>query len=142
MASSATHQGAVIVRPPFLPAAAWHANEATVYVQYTSNDVACGLDLTKWTQTFTLYVQAALAREIAVRVTDNIALAQHVGALETMRLENALGIDAVTTPTGMLPFNVTARNPVQSDAKQAERIMPFNRPARMAAQQPQPQGGG
>ncbi|MCW5747735.1 MAG: hypothetical protein KIT36_16220 [Alphaproteobacteria bacterium] len=43
----------------------WKANVEPIYVRYVSDDAAFGMDTTRWTPSFSLFVQSHLAAELA-----------------------------------------------------------------------------
>lgn len=50
-------------------AGVWYANMDEIYVRYVSNDVAYGLDLSKWPATFTEYVKAYFASKVIHKIS-------------------------------------------------------------------------
>ena len=49
----------------------WASDISPMYVRYVSNDASYGLDLTKWPQAFTRYVELSLAFRILPRLNQN-----------------------------------------------------------------------
>lgn len=47
----------------------WFAAVDTLYVQFVSNDAEYGLDYSKWTESFTEWVEAKLAKKVFKRLT-------------------------------------------------------------------------
>jgi hypothetical protein len=46
----------------------WSANTSPLYVRYVSNDTGMGLELNRWTQRFTRYVELKLASRVCIRL--------------------------------------------------------------------------
>jgi hypothetical protein len=46
----------------------WSANTSPIYIRYVSNDTGMGLELTRWPQRFTRYVELALASRVCYRL--------------------------------------------------------------------------
>jgi hypothetical protein len=90
-------------------AGVWYANVAPLHVRYVSNDASFGGDLAKWTQTFTDYVAATLARAVAYRLTGSEAMFKMLAAFESERLDNARAVDSLVYPPGTEQFNKWAR---------------------------------
>ncbi len=49
----------------------WSSDETPIYVKYTSDDTGLGLDLTRWTQHFTRYVELELAARVVFRLVQD-----------------------------------------------------------------------
>ena len=75
----------------------------TIYLQYVSNDVAYGYDLSLWPESFSLYVSLYLAWRSGTRISAAADRDQLGNDMERARL-NALAKDAVSGPTQFLPI--------------------------------------
>ncbi len=77
----------------------WYAHQDTVYVRYVSMDTDTGLDVSLWPGSFSKYVEAYLANEIAPRITENTERRADVYGEMRMRLKVARSRDAMEDPT-------------------------------------------
>ena len=84
----------------------WFANLDTIYVRYVSNDAAFGADMSLWPASFTKFVEAHLASEIAMSLTNDEG---KLGNMLTMRdkrfLPEALSRDAMQDPPKFAPMS-------------------------------------
>jgi hypothetical protein len=86
----------------------WYANIDPLFVKYVSNDVAYGMDLSKWPQSFTSYVEWHLADKIAKRVTGKVL--SDADKLEVRRAKrNAMSKDAMNEGAIFPPMGSWAR---------------------------------
>lgn len=80
----------------------WYANVDPLYAKYVSNDVAYGMDLSLWSESFTDYVANRLAVKTCKRITgkfaDDTLLKQEKRALAQARSK-----DAMDEPPGFPP---------------------------------------
>lgn len=81
----------------------WFAEIDPIYVRYVSNAATYGSDLTRWPETFTLYVKAYLASEIAYTLTQSDAKLRMILGLVHQRLIDARSKDAMNEATAFLP---------------------------------------
>lgn len=80
----------------------WYAEIDSLYIQYVSNDVAYGYDLSLWSESFTYFVAAYLAYRARRRIMPS-ADADDVKREYLEAKDNALAKDAVEGPTQQLP---------------------------------------
>lgn len=83
----------------------WFGPTDDVYVQYVSNDVAYGGDLSRWPETFNKYVEAYLAYDIGPRLKPEINSAALLALAKTL-LAEAQAVDAMAGPTEFAPVGV------------------------------------
>lgn len=90
----------------------WFSDLDEVYIKYVSNDTTFGGDLSLWPESFTRYVAAYLAVEIAERLTQNATKWETLYKLAKLRLREALSKDAMENPARVLPAGswVSARS--------------------------------
>ncbi len=81
----------------------WYCDYQTVYVRYTSNGANYGTDLTRWPETFADLVQADLANEIVMGLTQGDAKAQAIYNMRERALTVARSADAMNKPTAFFP---------------------------------------
>lgn len=82
----------------------------TIYVEYVSNDSAYGTDYSLWPQTFVKFVEAHLAVEAAMPISQNRSKMDDMLALRDKRfLPDALSKDAMQDPTRIPPRGSWAR---------------------------------
>jgi hypothetical protein len=110
----------------------FYFNTNPLYISYTSVDSSYGGDLTKWTETFAMYVAAALANFACVRITGNMNAMKFMASLEGQKYATALAADSVSLPPGQLPFNKFARNNLATDKVRAD-VMPYDSVLQAAA---------
>lgn len=79
----------------------WSANSSPIYIRYVSNDTGMGLELTRWTPSFTRYVEL----ELAVRVAPRIAKSEveRVMMLRDKARRTALNRDAMNEANPKFP---------------------------------------
>lgn len=81
----------------------WYANVDPLFVKFVSRDVAYGLDLARWPESFAAYVSSRLAWEISARLTSSEDKRQRLEK-EMVRLRsNALAKDAINSPVAFAP---------------------------------------
>lgn len=80
----------------------WLANADTLYVRYISSTV--GGTLSAWPPDYAEYVGIALARTIALRVTQDAALAERIELKEDKYRKRALANDAMDQPAEPWPL--------------------------------------
>lgn len=81
----------------------WYAEPDEVYVRYVSMDTDTGLDLSLWPESFSKYVEAYLADEIAPRITESQSRVDRVRSELENRLKVARSRDAMEAPQQRLP---------------------------------------
>lgn len=81
----------------------WLANLDTIYVRYVSNDSQFGGDYSLWPQTFVKFVEAHLASEVAMPLTQNRTKMDDMLGLREKALRDALSKDAMQDPTRIPP---------------------------------------
>jgi len=81
----------------------WFAELDTIYVRYVSDDNAYGNDMSLWPQTFTKFVSAYLAGEVAERITGNRSKADEIKKEARKLLIDARSKDAMAEPTTTMP---------------------------------------
>lgn len=104
-----------------------YTHTATLFCRYSSNDVTSGgMNLAVWTDNFTYYVAAALARFACVRVTGSSERYNQLCELEDDLYLTAYQLDSVHMMQGQLPFNAEARNKLGSEAlTMGDALLPF-----------------
>ena len=80
----------------------WFGPLDDVYVQYVSNDIAYGGDLSKWPETFTLYVESYLTTQVAPRLKPDMDLDRTIAHTKRL-LAEAQSVDAMAGPTEFAP---------------------------------------
>lgn len=82
----------------------WWGDLDTLYIRYVSNDSAFGGDFSLWPQTFVKFVEAHIAAEVAMPLTQNRSKMDDMLALRDKRfLPDALSKDAMQDPTRRPP---------------------------------------
>lgn len=81
----------------------WFAEIDPIYVRYVSNDAAYGSDFNRWPETFTRYVEAYLASEIAYVLTQSDTKLRVVLGLTHQRMIDARSKDAMNEATAFPP---------------------------------------
>lgn len=76
----------------------WSADSSPIYIRYVSDDTGLGLELTRWPANFTRFVELELAARVALKVTQNDSLAQHVEGKRDDARKRALNVDAMNEP--------------------------------------------
>lgn len=79
----------------------WYADITPIFVRYVSNDTLYGLNLGAWPQSFTRYVELALADRICERVTQNASKKQYLEKAVKIAKRNALNKDAMRDASRM-----------------------------------------
>jgi hypothetical protein len=101
--------------PPLLEyqdeAGIWYADFDPLYIEYVSNGTSYGLNLSLWSETFTDYVAASLARRICRRITSSENKQDELEKAEAKALKVARAADAMNQPVGFPPAGtwVTSR---------------------------------
>lgn len=79
---------------------AWYADQNPIFVSYVSDDNDYGMNLTRWPESFVLYVEFYLANRIAGRIAgDPDAVTKKM----ELALRNARSRDALNEPTKFMP---------------------------------------
>ncbi len=73
----------------------WSSNNSPIYIRYVSNDTGMGLDLTRWPQSFTRYVELELASRICLRLTQSKSLTAEVKKERDKARRNAKNHDTM-----------------------------------------------
>ncbi len=76
----------------------WASDSSPIYVKYTSNDTGLGLDLSRWTQHFTRYVELELATRVSMRLTTDQRLRLEVMELRDKARTRAKNHDSMDEP--------------------------------------------
>lgn len=79
----------------------WFADIDEIYVAYVSSDSSYGRDYSRWTPSFTRFVEAYLAHRIAPAIAPDER--QNAYSLQRKLLIEARSRDAMNEPTKMLP---------------------------------------
>ena len=109
--------------PPFSDfveeAGFYHSSATNLYLRYVSNDgTTGGGNLTLWTNSYARYVAVTLAANVCYRITSSAELTNYLFGLSGRFLLNALAIDSLRAPPGLLPFNQWARFLMSADLQQ------------------------
>lgn len=88
----------------------WYADIDPLYVQYVSDSVSYGLDLSRWPSTFTTYVATYLARKIASNLTGSEEKIDRLVKMEKRARMDARAKDALNQPIGFAPTGTWARS--------------------------------
>jgi len=81
----------------------WFADLDTVYIKYVSNDATYGGDLSRWPQSFVKYLEALMASEIAMPLTQNDSKWKDLIQLADKLLRDAKSQNAMAQPAKFLP---------------------------------------
>lgn len=81
----------------------WSANLETIYIRYVSNADDVGFDYSRWPQSFVYFVEAHLAAQIAMPLTESRSKLDDMLAIRKEALREALSHDAMSDPTRRLP---------------------------------------
>ena len=73
----------------------WSADVTPIYVRYVSDDTGLGLDLTRWTQAFTRYVELELAERVCMRLTQDKGLWEQLKKDRDQARKRALNRDGM-----------------------------------------------
>src|SRR5215813_10724733 len=102
------------LRPPLLDysdeADLWYANCDPLYVQYVSDAVSYGFDLSRWTETFTEYVAVTLARRICKGITSSESVHDELMRLEKRARSDARAKDAMNQAVAFPPQGTWVRS--------------------------------
>lgn len=90
----------------------WWADPDTIYVKYVSNDSAYGGDMSRWPQSFVKYVEALMAADIAMPLTQNESKWKNMLKISEMALVDAMSKNAMASGAKFPPRSgwVTARS--------------------------------
>jgi hypothetical protein len=80
----------------------WFADLDVLYLRYVSNDDAYGNDLSLWPQTFTKWVEAYMASELAPRLNNDVD-SDKLNKTAKQRLTDARSKDAMNEPARFPP---------------------------------------
>jgi len=73
----------------------WSADYSPLYIRYVSNDTGLGLDLTRWPQLFTRYVELELAVRVCYKVTQSRELLKDLKEDRNKSRLRAKNVDAM-----------------------------------------------
>jgi hypothetical protein len=79
------------------------ADFSPMYVRYVSNDTGMGLDLTRWPQHFTRYVELSLAERTVYKLTQSQELKAQIEKDLIRARREAKNIDAMNEPNPKFP---------------------------------------
>lgn len=88
----------------------WFSDIDTIYISYVSNDAQYGADFSLWPETFTKFVEAHLASEIAMAITQNRGKFEDAIAIRKAALKDAQAKDAMAQPTSFPPSGSWSRS--------------------------------
>lgn len=88
----------------------WHADIATLFVHYVSDDNSYGFDLGQWPRSFTDCVSVALALHACYRITGSDSRVERLERQLKRNFALARGNDAMNEPPARLPLNSWARS--------------------------------
>lgn len=88
----------------------WFADPETIYAKFVSKDTAYGLDLSKWTTAFTVFVEHYFASRIARAVTGSQEEADRVEKLTDKKLTLARSKDAMDEGPKSIPAGTWSRS--------------------------------
>ena len=77
----------------------WFTDDDSIYVRYVSNDVAAGLDMSLWPESFTRYVEGYFAYRAVKRLTDSQMDSEVLEKQVRKLLVEAKANDALKEPT-------------------------------------------
>lgn len=97
----------------------WYGHDETLYVKYVSSDVAYGLDLSRWTQSFTEYAEAYFAHAICKATTGSQSETDALEATRDKLLRIARSRDAMNEQVRKPPSGSWAR--ARGGSRNAER---------------------
>jgi hypothetical protein len=91
--------------------AVWLSDVTPLYVTYVSNGASYGLDLDKWPEPFTEFVEYTLAEKICLRLTSDVKLHAMLEKKLRFKKRSALNFDVMNEGTRIPPSGrvVTAR---------------------------------
>lgn len=81
----------------------WYSPLDTIYVQFVSNDAEYGLDYSKWSESFTEWVEARLAKKVISRLTSSNTTFDKLDKLERRLYKTALKNDVRNQPAVFMP---------------------------------------
>lgn len=88
----------------------WFAHPDTIYVKYVSNDAAFGYDLSLWPESFTAFVEAYLAWRVAMPITNDTGLRDHLWGLQKKLGSEARAIDGANEAVAYPPSGSWVRS--------------------------------
>lgn len=105
----------------------YYSESSTIHILYVSNNSSFGKDLTKWPETFTLFVQHYLALRAAARIKPNMIfsratqqgeqiMAGPIAAGLESALQRAIAHNDAAGPTQFLPDGATTKLSVVNEA--------------------------
>jgi hypothetical protein len=80
----------------------WSADSTPLYIRYVSNDTGLGMDLTRWTPSFTRYVELELAHR-AWRINNDKSLREEIGKMRDRARKLAKNQDAMNEAATKFP---------------------------------------
>lgn len=83
----------------------WYCDSDEIYVKYISSDVAYGMNLSRWPESYTQLVETYLALQIVASLTNSEAKEEKINKAYKDALKTALGRDAMKMPPKFQPQN-------------------------------------
>jgi hypothetical protein len=81
----------------------WSADVTPIYIRYVSNDTGMGLELTRWPQRFTRYVELALAARVCMRLGGGSGDKKRIEDELRVAKRRAMATDAMNEPQPKFP---------------------------------------
>jgi hypothetical protein len=81
----------------------WSADNTPIYARYVSNDTGLGLDLSRWPENFSRYVELELAHRVCMALTQNAGLRREIGEERDQARKVAKNIDAMNEAQPKFP---------------------------------------
>lgn len=88
----------------------WFTDHETIFVRYISEDAEYGLDLSKWPESFTSYVELEGAARIAKSITQSDSETTRLEKRAEKALRSAKNKDAMNDPARYSPLGSWARS--------------------------------
>jgi hypothetical protein len=81
----------------------WSADQSPIYIRYVSNDTGLGLELDRWPEKFSRYVELELAARVCYRLTQNSSLREEIKKERDKARRVALNHDAMDEQSPKFP---------------------------------------
>jgi len=81
----------------------WSADHTPIYVRYVSNDTGMGRDLTRWTASFSRFVELELAARVCFKLTQNASLTESIEQKRDKARKAALNRDSMNEVNPKFP---------------------------------------
>lgn len=88
----------------------WFTDTDPVFARYVSLDPSYGLDLSRWSPTFTAYLAIRMAQLSCQRITGSSSMMADLVKLEDRERKRAKGNDALNTPPAFPPVGTWVRS--------------------------------